>query len=57
MEDLAMRSDIEKICATEDFSQLTKGGDVSCAKCCARSDDPAKLCDPVLSKGDNLFCD
>ena len=52
-----MRSDIEKICATEDFSQLTKGGDVSCAKCCARSDDPAKLCDPVPGKGASLFCD
>jgi hypothetical protein len=52
-----MRSDREKLCATEDISQLTTGGDVSCAKCCARSDDPAELCDPVHSKGANLFCD
>jgi len=52
-----MSSEKEKLCTTDDYSQLTKGGEVSCAKCCARSDDPAELCDPVHGKGSNLFCD
>jgi hypothetical protein len=47
----------EKLCSTEDSSQLFKGGDASCSKCCARSDDPSELCDPVQKFGDNLFCD
>ena len=47
----------KKLCVTEDVSQLTKGGEVSCAICCARSDDKSQLCDPVRKFGDNLFCD
>jgi len=46
-----------KLCGTEDISELTKGGCMSCAICCARSDDPKLLCDPVMKSGDNLFCD
>ena len=46
-----------KLCASQDVSQLTKGGDMSCAICCARSDDPKLLCDPVRKFGENLFCD
>ncbi len=47
----------DKLCTTDDFSQHFTSGDSSCAKCCARSDDPAELCDPVEKFGDNLFCD
>jgi hypothetical protein len=47
----------KKLCVTEDVSQLTKGGSVSCSICCARSDDKSVLCDPVEKFGDNLFCD
>jgi len=46
----------DKLCTTEDYSKLLKGGEVSCAKCCARSDDASELCDPVLKFEDNLFC-
>jgi hypothetical protein len=46
-----------KLCGTEDISELTKGGSMSCAICCVRSDDPKLLCDPVSKVGDNLFCD
>ena len=46
-----------KLCASQDVSQLTKGGGMSCAICCARSDDPKLLCDPVRKFGENLFCD
>ena len=46
----------DKLCETEDFSKLTKGGELSCAKCCARSDDASELCDPVEKFEDNLFC-
>jgi hypothetical protein len=47
----------EKICTSDDHSQLFKSGSSSCAICCASSDDPAELCDPVEKFGDNLFCD
>ncbi len=56
-----MASVSRKFCTIEDLeelrSELMKGGEVSCAKCCARSDDPSKLCDPVESPGSNLFCE
>ncbi len=57
-----MISGTGKICGIEDpeelRSALTKeGGSASCAKCCATSDDPEHLCDPVTKKGENLFCD
>ncbi len=57
-----MKSGTGKICGIEDPEELRSaltegGGSVSCAKCCATSDDPGHLCDPVFSKGDNLFCD
>jgi hypothetical protein len=46
-----------KLCAFQDGSLVTKGGGMSCAICCGRSDDPAELCDPVEKSGDSLFCD
>ena len=46
-----------KLCASQDVSQLNKGGGMSCIICCARSDDPKLLCDPVRKFGENLFCD
>jgi hypothetical protein len=46
-----------KLCGTEDISELAKGGSMSCAICCARSDDPKLLCDPISKVGENLFCD
>ncbi len=51
----------EKICEIEDVDRLRKvvmkSGDISCAKCCARSDDPSSLCAPVSSPNKNLFCE
>jgi hypothetical protein len=47
----------KKLCTTEDYPQQLKGGELSCAKCCARSDDASELCDPVSKFGDSLFCD
>lgn len=56
-----MRDEKDKICTIEDTEQLrsvlSKGGKVTCSKCCASSDDPATLCSPVMSPGANLFCD
>jgi hypothetical protein len=57
-----MTSGTGKICGIEDPDELRSalsegGGDVSCAKCCATSNDADQLCDPVFEKGENLFCD
>jgi len=56
-----MMSGSDKLCTIEDpadlRSELMRGGDMSCARCCARSDDPSKLCEPVKSPNVNLFCD
>jgi len=51
-----------KLCFIEDPDELREslvggGGSASCSKCCATSDDPQQLCDPVFTKGSNLFCD
>ncbi len=52
-----------KICCIDDPNELraellkAKGSEFSCARCCARSDDPSKLCEPVTSPGGNLFCE
>ena len=51
----------EKICNINDPEQLrpyvVESGDFSCAKCCARSTDPANLCQPVTPANVNLFCE
>jgi hypothetical protein len=52
----------DKICNVQDIEELrgvlSEGGhSVSCAKCCATSDDAQQLCEPVYKKGKNLFCD
>jgi hypothetical protein len=56
-----MKSEYDKICNISDPEQLRsvviESGDLSCAKCCARSNDPAKLCDPVSPPTVNLFCE
>jgi hypothetical protein len=46
----------DKLCETNDVSRLLKGGEASCAICCARSDDESELCKPVAKFEDNLFC-
>ncbi len=56
-----MKGGTEKICTIDDPVELNEilshSGSASCAKCCATSDDPEQLCDPVFGKGENLFCD
>ena len=55
-----MKGASDKICTISDPEQLRpfviESGDLSCAKCCARSNDPANLCEPVAAT-DNLFCE
>ncbi len=46
----------DKLCTTDDYTRLLKGGEVSCFKCCASSDDASELCEPVQKSEDNLFC-
>lgn len=56
-----MSSGSSKICGITDpnelRSQLMKGSELSCARCCAKSDDPSRLCEPVSSSEANLFCE
>ena len=56
-----MKGEREKICNIQDAEQLrsvlVKGGKMSCAICCATSDDSSELCSPVKTAGTNLFCD
>ena len=56
-----MAGEKQKICNVSDPEELrpfvTESGDFSCAKCCARSKDPANLCQPVTPSNVNLFCE
>ncbi len=56
-----MKGEKEKMCNIQDPEQLRelliKSGDWSCVKCCARSDDPENLCEPIKAPNTNLFCD
>lgn len=53
----------KKICEIQDTSELRseilrdKGGEMSCATCCAVSHDAANLCNPVKTKDAKIFCD
>ncbi|MGE4542512.1 MAG: hypothetical protein AB7D06_00250 [Pedobacter sp.] len=51
----------QKFCEIQDTeelrSHLIQGGKMTCAKCCATSNDPEELCEPVKTPGANLFCD
>jgi len=53
----------EKICEIKDPDKLReallheKGGNVSCAICCAVSHNEEDLCSPVKTPGANIFCD
>ncbi len=50
-----------KICDIKEIDELREAviasGDLSCAKCCARSNDASRLCDPVVPPNKNLFCE
>ncbi len=56
-----MLSGKEKVCEIKDPAELrsiiSSGGEVSCAKCCATSNDPRDLCAPVMRPKANLFCE
>lgn len=51
----------KKVCDIDNVSELREtviaSGDLSCARCCARSNDPSRLCEPVASTDKNLFCE
>ncbi len=58
-----MKGKKEKICEIQNPDELRsvllkeKGGEVTCAICCANSHDESELCSPVKNPGTNLFCD
>ena len=59
-EDGKMRSDKDKLCYVSDAEQLrslTKGATMSCAKCGAKSNNPATLCEPIQVGDINMFGD
>jgi hypothetical protein len=58
-----MEGRTEKICEIYDPDKLRsvllkeKGGEVTCAKCCAVSHDEADLCSPIKTQDAKLFCE
>lgn len=53
----------KKICEISDPDELRseilrdKGGEVTCAKCCAVSHDEADLCSPIKTEDAKMFCE